>query len=245
MLRKEADMMTARENNKFDVSGLRSKGAREAQKKIAVDGTPDQQMIIRSVIANSFTVKEQRALVSKGEMLFRVRDLPLGTMAQYHAKKDGLRYLIEIDPLFIDDRGTYLHEIVHHSRMVDDSRDTVLLRTRSESIERIVIENIDDRSLEEAATVIEALARETPYEEPFDPSYHAVTANDDMKEGFRQIAEDRELVAGSAKPGSKGLKGKRARKAVEENFDRSYISNLRFNKKSAKERLEEIVGEKR
>jgi len=166
-------------------------------------------------------------------------------MAQYYAKKDGMRYLIEIDPMFIDDRGTYLHEIVHHSRMVDDSRDTVLLRTRSESDEEVIIKDRDDRSLEEAATVLEALARETPYEEPTDPSYHAHTAYNDIEEGFRQMAEDRKLVAGSAEPGSKGLKGVRAKKAVKDNFARSNISNLTFGKKSAKEKLGEIIDEKK
>ena len=237
--------MTAGINDRFDLSCLRSKGAREAQRKITVDGTSEDERIIRSVILNSFTVKEQKALVSKGELLFRVKEQPVGVMAQYYAKEDSVRYLIEIDPMFIDDRGTYLHEIVHHSRMVDDSRKTVLLKTRSESNEKIIIKDRDDRSLEEAATVLEAIARETPYEEAICPSYHAHTADNDVEEGFRQLAEDRKLVAGSAEPGSKGLKGVRAKKAVEKNFDRSNISNLKFGKKSAREKLEEMIGEKK
>jgi len=83
-----------------------------------------------------------------------------------------------LDPDFVDDGGAYLHEIVHHSRMVDDSRDTVLLRTRSNRNDIYDADEID-RSLEEAATVLETLARECPYKQPTVPSYHEYTADGD------------------------------------------------------------------
>ena len=235
--------MTAENDDRYDVSGLRSKGARNAQRKIAVDGTPEQQRIIRSVISNSFTIKEQKALVSKGDLLFRVTGQPENVAAQYFAKEDGQAYVIEIDPSFVDDGGTYLHEIVHHSRMVDDSRDTLLLRTRSVRNDIYDADEID-RPLEEASTVLETLARESPYRQPAVPSYHDYTAGGDENEAFKQIRADRERVAGSAETGSKGLKGARAKNAVEKNFENSHISELRLDDggPSAKERLNDISG---
>ena len=210
------------------------------QNRIDIEGTPEQQKKILSVIADSFTTKEQRALVSKGSLLFKIADLGDDVAALYWEKKDGKNYTIEIDPKFVDDGGAYLHEIVHHSRMVDDSRTTVLLRTRSKRNDMIFLSNEDDRSLEEAATVLETLARETPYKDPAVPSYHCGPAGMDKKTAFKHIREDRELVAGSAEQGSKGLKGVRAKRAVEEMFNRSHISDLKLDVRSAKERLKEL-----
>jgi len=232
--------MTKRKDERFDVSGLRSEAAKGVQRKIAVEGTPEQQRIIRSVIANSFTIKEQKALVSKGGLLFRIGDLGGDVAAQYWGKRNGDVYIIEIDPKFVDDGGTYLHEIVHHSRMGDDTRDSVLLRTRSKRNDIIFLPTEDDRSLEEAATILETLARETPYKDPIVPSYHCGPAGNDKKKAFEHIKEDRESVAGSAEPGSKGLRGLRAKKMVEKMFGRSHISDLRLDRQTAKERLEEL-----
>ena len=60
------------------------------------------------------------------------------------------------------------------------------------------------------------------------------------------IRKDRELVAGSAEPGSKGLKGEEAKKAVETKFKRSKIKDLvmpEFSKISAEDRLDELLDE--
>jgi len=62
---------------------------------------------------------------------------------------------------------------------------------------------------------------------------------------FEHIKEDRKSVAGSAEPGSKGLKGVSAKKAVERAFGRSHISDLKLDRKTAKERLDEICREER
>ncbi|MCL2712668.1 MAG: hypothetical protein FWD37_05305 [Methanomassiliicoccaceae archaeon] len=217
---------------------------KDIQGRIIVYGTPEQETIIRSVIENSFTVKEQKALVCKGDLIFRVTELPESVMAQYLGKKEKNTYVIEIDPEFIDNGITYLHEVIHHSRLVDDSRRTVLLRTRNERDDTTLIKNTDERTLEEAATILETLARSTPYEEPMVTSYYYLVASKNKARGFVLIKEDRELVAGSAEPGSKGLKGEHAKKAVEDNFETSHISNLRLEKKTAKERLKELTGDK-
>ena len=199
--------MTAENDDRYDVSGILSRGARNAQKKIAVDGTPEQMRIIRSVIANSFTIKEQKALVSKGCLLFRIGDLGGDVAAQYWGKRNGDVYIIEIDPKFVDDGGTYLHEIVHHSRMVDDTRDSVLLRTRSKRNDIIFLQTEDDRSLEEAATILETLARETPYKVR---SYRRITAVLPGTIRKRHLSTLKKIVNRSRGPRNRGAKVSRA-----------------------------------
>jgi len=231
----------------YDVISLKSKGAREAHGMIAVDGTPEQQRLVRSVIENSFTVKEQKALVKRGGLVITFSDLGKNVAAQYSGKADGMAYKIVVNPDFIDDRNSYLHEIVHHSRLVDDDRKSVLLQTRSTDKNKslVRISSVDDRSLEEAATVLESLARETPYKESIFPSYHADTAKNDLLVAHRQIKADRELVAGSAEEGSKGFKGVRAKKKVESEFHRSHISSLKLDNLTAKQKLEELSKQKK
>lgn len=232
----------------FDVIGIRAKGAIEAHGKIAVDGTPEQQEILRSVIADCFTVKEQKALVKKGGVVVHIDDLPDGYAAIYQGKKDGMSFQITVDPKYVkktDD--SFLHELVHHSRLVDDDREGVLMRSRS-SDESLVVVLPDDVSLEEAATVLETLARHTPYDDPEYPSYHGYVGALKGKDPFELIRKDRELVAGSAAPGSKGLRGKRAKNAVKTNFDKSEIKDLvitHVGPKSAKDRLDELTRDKK
>jgi len=99
--------------------------------------------------------------------------------------------------------------------------------------------------LEEAATVLETLAREPAYKSPTVPSYHHGPAGGDERTAFEYIREDRKLVAGSADPGSKGLKGARAKRSVEKNFEDSHISRLKLpgSRMSAGERLKELSKE--
>ena len=130
--------------------------------------------------------------------------------------------------------------------MVDGDREGILLRTRSQDSDIIVILP-EDHSLEEAATMLETLARMTPYTEPGNASYYIHVAKECGRMVYDIIREDRELVAGSAEEGSKGLKGKPARDAVEKNFEESKISDLTLSKRglaSAKERLKELEKDK-
>jgi len=129
-----------------------------------------------------------------------------------------MRYQIKIDPRQVTEGNWFfLHELIHHSRMVDGDRKGVLMRTRNQDSDIIMILP-DDASLEEAATMLETLARMTPYTEPGNASYYIHVARKRGRMVYDVIREDRELVAGSAEEGSKGLKGKRAHDAVEKNF---------------------------
>jgi len=210
----------------FDRSSLKSKAAIDAQNKIAFIGTKEQQDKIRTMINTSFTLKEQRAFTKEGGMvIYFDSSLPRNAAASYRGKEENDAFQIRINPRYaniIDE--TVLHELVHHSRLVDPSREGTLLRSRS--IEKDIIAIYDhDQALEEAATVLETLARQSNYF-PDNDSYHAYVINPDRMSIEELVKHDRELVAGSSKLGSSGKKGKYATNAVEKGFKDSKIKWL-------------------
>lgn len=232
-----------RGSSMFDLRGHMSKGAQEAHGKIAVDGPPEYRRMARDLIADSFTVAEQKALVKKGGLTIEIKELPDGTAARYYGKRDGMSYRLEVSPEHLDVSGSMLHELVHHSRMVDETRDHILIRSRSKSGKYVLLDP-DDVALEEAATIMETLARQSDYVDPDDASYHGYVDSCGNRKGLKFLKEDRELVAGSAEPGSKGIRGRRARKKVIETFEDSNISRLvisQHSQKSAIQRFKEIL----
>jgi hypothetical protein len=126
--------------------------------------------------------------------------------------------------------------------MVDESRKSILLRTRSRS-DVIPKFNHNDRSLEDAATTLESLARQNYYVEPFIPGYYGSGSVSKGRDPFDLIRKDRKLVVGSAEPGSMGLKGMKARNIIDSAFEDSEIKDLiipEFSDISAKDRLDEL-----
>lgn len=230
------------ESTYFDLSALKTQGRKEAHGKIAVvGGTKKDQEKIRKMLSESFTLKEQKE-ISKEGVTIEITDID--DAGQYHGKRDGMTYLIRVNPDFLDD-DTLLHETIHHSRMVDPSRKTKLTSSRSKSRERVIM--IDkDVSLEEAATVAETAVRQGGYTASKNPSYYGILSKDKKTDPFEMMREDRILLAGSSEVGSSGLKGKRAISSVERNFENSHISDLNlkgYNKlpdKKAKDRLKEL-----
>ncbi|MDD2627121.1 MAG: hypothetical protein PHI87_06205 [Candidatus Methanomethylophilus sp.] len=233
----------------FDLSALKTEGRKEAQGKIAVvGGTKKDQERIRKMLSESFTLKEQKA-ISKDGMTIEVTDLPRSYAGQYYGKSDGITYLIKVDPNYLDD-DTLLHETVHHARLVDKGRGSNLVKSRSVYPDRVGVRG-NDMALEEAATVAETHARQGDYRVSSNPHYYGLIMDDKGKDAFVMMKEDRELFAGTSETGSKGLRGKRALKAVEVNFDKSNISDLNlkgissgkggnYPDKYAKDRLKEI-----
>ncbi len=240
------------ESTYFDLSALKTRGRKDAQGKIAVvGGTKKEQERIRKMLSESFTLKEQNAL-SKDGLTVEITRLT-GNAGEYHGRSDGMTYRIMVDPRFLDD-DTLLHEMVHHSRMVDKDRKSPLVRTRSESNFRVLVKH-QDVSLEEAATVAETAARQGNYVPPDNPHYYGPISRINGKKPYKMIAEDRALFAGSAENGSNGTKGKRAIKAVEDRFDSSHISELnlrdvmirdgiKYPDISAKDRLKTLKNNK-
>ena len=179
--------------------------------------------------------------MKKGELVIQIEDVQRKA-AVYDGRNDGESYKIRINSIRLYGGDSLLHELVHHSRMVDESRDSLLLRTRSKSDTEIVL-NRKDRSLEEAATTFEALARQNNYLEPVALGYYGRVFVPKGRNPFKVIQADREPVAGSSEPGSIGLRGTQAKDAVDARFNDSAISNLvlvEYGSRSAKDRLKEL-----
>ena len=208
--------------------------------KTIIQGTPGDAKKIYGLIERSFTVDEQKALVEKGLMKIIVQDVGDKIAASYMGKKDGIHYKIVVNPKCVESE-LFLHELIHHSRMVDDSRKNVIVKSRSNNDAALVI-NRNDRSLEEATTMLEMLARCSPYKPPNVRSYYNRLPGTD-EEKFDMIRRDRELVAGTAETGSKGLTGDAAKESVIKNFRESNIKDLVIAERSlisAIERLNEL-----
>jgi len=237
----------------YDVKTLKKQGSKEYQKKIAVDGTEREQKIVRKTIENSYTVAEQKNMVKKGGLVISVCDLDserTGKAGGYEGMRNGMSYRIRVDKNHVGDGDTLLHETVHHSRMVDDSRDSPILKSRSKSDKLVSVYPVDV-ALEEAATVAEALTRQSDYRPPDDSGYYGLVSRSTGKNAKKLIEEDRRMFVGSSAPGSKGLKGQRAKKSVERGFSSSNIKDLNLNRYdrrfpniSAEERLRAISESK-
>ena len=208
----------------FELAALQSAGRKEAQGKVAViGGTKKDQETIREVLNNSFTVREQKEMF-KGGMTVEVVKLKDGVAGEYHGRKDGMSHHIRIDPRYIGDGDTLLHEAIHHARLTDPKRKETLTKSRSVHPERIAVD-YKDVALEEAATVSETLARQRDYQQPSNGGYYSLVPKNG-KDAKTMILEDRQLYAGSSETGSKGLRGQRAIASVERNFDESHIADL-------------------
>ena len=209
----------------FDVRNLKRKGSKEAQGKVAVFGDKGDREKVRRTIEDSFTVKEQKALVEDAGITVTVKSLPADRAAQYRGMDNGMSYAIDVDPKTIQDPDSLLHELVHHSRLVDKNREGILTKSRSQDGREIKM-RAEDLALEEAATVSETLTRMTPYRKARDASYHGLVGRKKGKDPFRLIEEDRRLFVGSSVEGEKGFRGKKALKSVERNFEDSHIKDL-------------------
>lgn len=238
------------ESGMFELSILQSERRKEAQGKIAVvGGTKKDQETVRKMLTESFTLTEQKEMFKNG-MTIEIVDLKGRCAGEYRGRVDGMTYLIRVDPDYLDDGDTLLHEMVHHARLTDSKRGSLLTKTRSKDKNTVRV-MLNDVSLEEAATVSEALARQGDYKQPTNSGYYGILSRQKKKDPSVIIAADRELYAGSAKTGSEGLKGQRAIRSVEKNFDKSNIADLnlkdvpredriKFPDKIARDRLKEI-----
>lgn len=213
-------------NSIFQTFAGGTKGSKEAQRTIAViGGTKEQQEAIRKGIATGFTVKEQRAM--RGTTIY-ITDLR-GASGEYHGRTMDGSYVIKIDRRTGTNAETVDHEMIHHLRAVDETREDPLVQGRKSYIGK-------DRDLEEAATVAETQARHKPYEFQKQMGYYAL-----LKKPVNQKAEDRGLFTKQEVKKTEtgnihlmenpelvqsGRKGKRALKATKDGFESSHIAHL-------------------
>ncbi len=111
----------------YDVSSV-PRNQRVAQRRIAVMADPEEQVRIRRILAESFTVDELETMTRGGSFIIRsVPDMGDATGC-YYRKQNG----VEIPLILLEYETTpdgVVHEVVHHIRSVDPDRRGMLRTT--------------------------------------------------------------------------------------------------------------------
>ncbi len=220
--------------NRSDVAGIDTAGTagdplalrdpKQRGRLQVVNATPKQEKEVKAGLRRQFSASEL-ATIAAAERPYRVVvALPRerGASGVYRPAAN----IAAVGPQYLGGE-TLVHETVHALREDDRSRTGPVATGRARGRERKPLAPAD-RSLEEAATQAETVARVRPFskknsEPPFCGYYRscATSAHPDIS---RFAAEDRRTVAGwSARP----LRGKRMAAALESNFTETNISRYR------------------
>ncbi|MDR0778223.1 MAG: hypothetical protein LBE48_02130 [Methanomassiliicoccaceae archaeon] len=225
--------------NEFDIEGIDTKdanifrtlngsrkGSRAAQHKIAVQTIKEEDYeMIRQSLDNAFTIRELKTMVENGGLTIRV-DESIQDPGVYYPGRN----LILVNTRMAG-AGTTTHEAIHHLRRADSERKDIVSKTR------IIPGGFtpENQNAEESATTAETFIRLDPNKGRGYRSYYSKLKGNPEK----NIDADRELFLGKD---GKPLRGKRAVKALEQEYDKSKIGNLQIfgTKQSAKNYLKNL-----
>lgn len=234
----------------YDVSSVRGREMREAQQRIAVVSDKQEAARIRRVLSESFTADEIRRMTEDGSVIIRTVPNMGGATGCYLRKQDG----IEV-PLILIERSTtpdgIVHEVVHHARAVDDTRDGILKTsiptTPDGRFDRIKMMLKGRRKAEEIIeeeekqTVAETVVRTKTDRNP--SGYYDSVYGTDPGEAY---IDDRRMLTGTSEDVPEKyiprLRGESARRAVEKgysytNIARAEILGRSTEKKTKKDRV--------
>ncbi len=210
---------------------------RAAGGKIAILApTGAERRRIASVLDANFTSAELKAAAWRYGLVIKVGKPVPGASGHYLCRQESVSTPeIVLKPNTSDE--TIVHEFCHHLRAVDPSR-TGLTRTPmnidadGREVPSYFQPNYDSRvTLEEAANVAETTGRTRGLDRTHCGYYWRIPKQDDPIAAFKA---DRELLTGGVGKDSRPKSGKRLMDAVEENFDDTAISRLKYKgRKSA------------
>lgn len=227
----------------YDVSSLPPE-QQMVQRRIAVLAPKDEADRIRRIMADSFTPQEIEAMSRHGS--FIIHTIPNGGDATgcYWRKQDG----VEVPIIAVEQGCTpdgVVHEIVHHSRAVDPTRQG-MLRTAypTDSEGRLDNELIRCISQEELDSILEMEERltvaETDVRTKLDRSqsgYYDGVRGKKPREAYRQdrhiLTDTPPEVPDQAIP---RLTGKQARQAVLRNYAYSNIAEAQILSRNVRKR---------
>jgi len=208
----------------YDVSSIRGKAMRKAQRKIGVvSENRAEQRRIRKVLETSFTAAELEEMTGNGSFVIRTVPSCGGATGYYLRKQDG----VEIPLIVIEERTTadgIVHEVVHHARTMFSRKGitrTAFPTERDGTLDSDAYGRMSRRdrdrivNVEEAMAVAETVAR-TP-KDRLQSGYYDKVPERDARSAY---IEDRHVMAG--KPMSVPdfmivpQKGKRAIRSTEE-----------------------------
>lgn len=227
----------------YDVSSL-PREQQMVQRRIAVIAPKAEADRIRSVLASSFTISEIEMMSRHGS--FVIHTIPDGGEATgcYWRKQDG----VEIPVIALETGCTpdgIVHEMVHHLRAVDETRDGILKTPYPMDGEgKLDYGYVRCLSPEDLDSIMETEERltvaETDVRTSLDPSqsgyYDGVRGKrprDAYREDRRILTDSPPEIPDSAIP---RLKGKQARQAILRNYAYSNIAESQILSRNVKKR---------
>lgn len=204
----------------YDIEGIDTPGRAKVRNGIRYHGTQAEVVKMDQMMRATNDPKELER-IRKQDTVYSARPLKRGVAGQYTPSKNK----IDLDRRVGMDHQTISHETTHMVRDRDKGRRSILTK-RNASV-----------NVEESCTVAEQMARSRAVD--YTGYYMHVPVFDEEKRRWRnptpyeasRMAEEDFMIMtyGRGKP----LKGKEARKSVEENWTRTNIARLRHNGKGA------------
>ena len=198
-----------------------------AQKRIGiVAADPGEQRRIRRVLSQAFSAEELEAMSRNGSFVINSLSETGDVTGCYYRAQNG----IKIPLVVIEDRCTpdgIVHEIVHHARAVDDSREGMLrseLDEKPNILRRLFSKPLRKKLMdEERRTVAETVVRTG--KDPIQSGYYDSVPGMDPRAAYLQ---DRRIMRGlpddCPEYAIPKLKGKAARDAVTKGYAYSNIA---------------------
>ena len=233
-----------RDSKIYDVSGV-PESKRHAHRRMAVIADPEEAMRIRRILSENFTREELEMMASNGSIVIRTVPDCGDATGCYFRRQDG----VEI-PLIVLEQGTtpdgVVHEMVHHLRAVDQTRDGVLRTSfpsdRTGRLNEGVFRRLSRKQRnaiveqEERATVAETVARTGI--DPCQSGYYDGVQNMDPRTAYVQ---DKYIVTGrdpedTAPCQLPRLKGQAAKNAVTNGYEYMNVARARILNRNVKKR---------
>ncbi len=202
--------------------------------KIAIFApTGAERRRIASVLNENYTSAELKAAAWKYGLIISVgnpKSVNKNWLGYYKYRQDGVSTpIIVLEPNASDE--TICHEFGHHLRAADPSRSGLTKAPYTIAADGRVVPYCFQRNypekvnLEEAANVAETTGRTRGLDKTNCGYYWKIPKDNDPHAAFRA---DRSMLTGGVGKDSKPKKGKRLMDAVEEDFDDTMISRMRY-----------------
>ncbi len=199
--------------------------------KIAIIApTEEEKRHVAGVLAANFTESELKAAAWDYGLTIVVANPGAGCNGFYRRRQVGVDSpIIVIRPRAGDE--TIVHEFGHHLRAADARRKGVTRTPYPMTDEGVALPGFQKRfdelaTLEEASNVAEVTGRTIDLDETHTGYYEMIPSHPyDLKGNFEY---DRKLLTGGLGKDSKPKKGKRLMDTIEEDFDDTRISGLKY-----------------
>lgn len=214
-----------------DFGDQAAKFERATRGRIAIIApTEEEKRRVAGVLAANFTESELKAAAWEHGLTIMHRNPGSKLSGYYTRRQEGVDSPIIVLRPYSDDE-TIIHEFCHHLRAVDPSRKGLVMTPFPQMDDGTLVPDLGQYSwtelsnLEEAENVAETTGRTVGIERTRSGYYQQIPGYPDYQQNFRY---DRELLTGGVGKDSRPKKGRRLMDAVNEDFDDTRISGLKY-----------------